>query len=130
MYAYDIATNTWTTRSQLPRGLEPRFGRDTSALLPAPNGTLYAVSDEAIASYDPASDAWTVRTQIPTPRRFSYTVLVGDGRMLLGAVRRNNVHRRRTEQLTPPHSTRRRDGLLAPAGPLDGREDLLLQMGA
>jgi len=70
VYAYNINTNTWTTRAPAPIALQ-------SPVLRAVNGKLYLIGgfDSTIPlkynttfEYDPAADAWTRKSNMPTAR--------------------------------------------------------------
>jgi len=84
VYAYDISTNTWTTRAPAPIALQ-------SPVLRAVNGKLYLIGgyDSTIPlkydmtfEYDPAADAWTQKANMPTAREDMASAVV-DGKIYI-----------------------------------------------
>lgn len=65
--AFNPATNSWSTRADLPVAGRP-------AVAAATNGKLYAISgnqdNHGVFEYDAGNDAWTTKTPIPTARAF------------------------------------------------------------
>jgi N-acetylneuraminic acid mutarotase len=73
--AYDPATNTWTTKADMPT---PRIGVAVEVV----NGILYAIGGfssccgpngpfgalATVEAYDPATNTWTTKTPMPTAR--------------------------------------------------------------
>ncbi|GMQ82910.1 MAG: hypothetical protein BMS9Abin05_2376 [Rhodothermia bacterium] len=67
---YDPATNTWTTKANMPEG---RRWLSTSVV----NGKIYAIGGyvnlrqpglKTVEEYDPATDTWTQKAGMPTAR--------------------------------------------------------------
>ena len=86
VYAYNINTNTWTTKAPAPIALQ-------SPVLRAVNGKLYLIGgyDSTIPlkydttfEYDPAADAWTRKANMPTAREDMASAVV-DGRIYIFA---------------------------------------------
>src|SRR5437660_5547821 len=64
VYAYDPATNTWTTKA----AVTPNRGAGAAAVV---NGIIYWTggSDSAVDAYNPATDSWTRKaSSIPNSR--------------------------------------------------------------
>jgi hypothetical protein len=73
---YDPAANTWQSRAPMP------LGGGGLALIPAPNGKLYAFGYDDIGTvfeYDTAADTWTAGEPMPTPRQGTAAALAGNG---------------------------------------------------
>jgi N-acetylneuraminic acid mutarotase len=79
VYAYDISTNTWTTRTPAPIALQ-------SPVLRAVNGKLYLIGGydsnihlkyDTTFEYDPDADTWTRKANMPTPREDMASAVVG-----------------------------------------------------
>jgi N-acetylneuraminic acid mutarotase len=75
---YDPATDTWTTKADMPTA---RFGLSTSVV----NGKIYAFGGarncvesafSTVEEYDPATDTWTTKADMPTARLYLSTSAV------------------------------------------------------
>ena len=78
--AYDPATDTWSTRADIPT---PRLAHAVGVI----DGSIYAVGGQrpgvnswlqSVEAYDPATNTWTTKADMPTGR-FSHGVGVIDG---------------------------------------------------
>ena len=86
VYAYNINTNTWTTKAPVPIAMQ-------SPVLRAVNGKLYLIGgyDSTIPlkynttfEYDPAADTWTRKANMPTAREDMASAVV-DGKICIFA---------------------------------------------
>jgi len=82
VYAYDVATNTWTTKAPAPIAMQ-------SPILRAVNGKLYLIGGydstiplkyDATFEYDPTTDTWTQKASMPTAREDMASAVV-DGKI-------------------------------------------------
>jgi hypothetical protein len=76
--AYDPATNTWTTKRDMPG---PKDGLSTCAV----DGTIYAIgggfnhpADSSVIAYNPNTDTWSEKDDMPSPRAGLSTCGVDD----------------------------------------------------
>jgi len=84
VFAYNITTNTWTTKASAPIAMQ-------SPILRAVNGKLYLIGgfDSTIPlkydttfEYDPADDTWTRKANMPTAREDMASAVV-DGKIYI-----------------------------------------------
>jgi N-acetylneuraminic acid mutarotase len=57
--AYDVASNTWTTKTALPAPLNPTGATNIG-------GKIYVAGGRALYLYDPATDGWTRKADMPS----------------------------------------------------------------
>ena len=76
LYAYEVATDRWTRKADLP---SPRWGHGAAVV----GSKLYVVGgigakdNGPVLEYDPQADLWTVKAAIPTQRDHLGVVAVG-----------------------------------------------------
>lgn len=72
-YRYDIATNTWVTRANLPAALNGETEMDT-------DGTYIYLSVQSATTilrrYDPVANTWIIRANLPSASQFGGVVYV------------------------------------------------------
>jgi N-acetylneuraminic acid mutarotase len=87
VWAYDPATNSWSTKSALP--YPPRSHIASATMVR--NGKIIVAGGEGdpnraqlayVDSYDPVTNAWTRLTNLPAGRSSGIGVSLGDGRIL------------------------------------------------
>ena len=80
VHAYDPATDTWTARADLPRGLGhisgASFAMDGNIVVLG-GETSHGVSTAATEAYDPAGNAWRALTSLPAPRHSGIAGAIG-----------------------------------------------------
>jgi N-acetylneuraminic acid mutarotase len=80
---YDPATDTWTSRADMPTG------RRFPALVGTPDGKVYAIGgaeggpsmSTAVEEYDTATNTWSTKSPMPTGRSSLAAVLASNGRI-------------------------------------------------
>jgi N-acetylneuraminic acid mutarotase len=86
LYAYDVATDRWTRKADMPA---PRWGHGAAVV----GGKLYVVGgiggneDGPVLEYDPQSDHWARRAALPTPRDHLSVLTVGNKLYAIGGRR-------------------------------------------
>jgi len=86
--AYDPATDSWTTKSDMPT---PRVHHSTCAL----NGKIYVFGGAQgwenplalVEEYDPINDTWTKKEDMPTPRLLASACAIDEKIYVIGGAR-------------------------------------------
>ncbi|MBN1294557.1 MAG: T9SS type A sorting domain-containing protein [Candidatus Latescibacteria bacterium] len=105
---YDPATDTWTTKADIPT---PRWGHSVCAV----NGKIYAIGGlldwfetytGSVEEYDPATDTWTTKTPMPaTPGFHAACAVNGKIYVIGGATSRQNSLSCTVEEYNPATDT-------------------------
>jgi N-acetylneuraminic acid mutarotase len=106
---YDPATDTWTSKADMPT---PRACVSTSAV----NGKIYAIGGSpgtpwyqgltTVEEYDPATDTWTRKADMPTGRTYISTCAVNGKIYAIGGVRSGGAdHVSQVEEYDPATDT-------------------------
>jgi hypothetical protein len=66
--AYDVATDTWSTRAPMPTGRYSLAAGTMDGIIYAIGGTNGVSRETANDAYDPATDTWSTRAPMPTGR--------------------------------------------------------------
>jgi RNA polymerase sigma factor (sigma-70 family) len=107
MEEYDPATDTWTTKADMPTA---RFGLSTSVA----SGKIYVFGGSldhpsnrfsAVEEYDPATDTWTTKADMPTPRHGLSTSAVNGKIYAIGGWPEGPHHTSTVEEYDPATNT-------------------------
>ena len=105
---YDPATDTWTTKADMPTA---RFGLSTSVV----NGKIYVFGGapskpsggtlSTVEEYDPATDTWTTKADMPTARLCLSTSVVNGKMYAIGGWPRGSHNTSTVEEYDPATDT-------------------------